>query len=106
MTLFWKRAILLSPVVLLSACGGDPKTSKAASLPPPAVSVIEVQPEDVPIYSEYAAQTYARDLVEVRGRVDGYIEKRLFQAGSDVPAGHDLFILDLLPSQSTLPTAT
>jgi membrane fusion protein (multidrug efflux system) len=74
-------------------------------MPPPAVSVIEVQAEDVPIYSEYAAQTYARDLVEVRGRVDGYVEKRLFQAGSDVVAGQDLYILDLRPYQADVAKA-
>jgi membrane fusion protein (multidrug efflux system) len=34
---------------------------------PPSVSVLEVSAEDVPIYSDYAAQTFARDMVEVRG---------------------------------------
>ena len=53
--------------------------------------------EDTAIYNEYAAQTFARDMVEVRGRVDGYIEKRLFQTGTDVVAGQPLFILDLRP---------
>ncbi len=105
MHFFWKQAVVLGVVVLLSACGSDPKTTKAASLPPPVVSVIEVQAEDVPIYSEYAAQTYARDQVEVRGRVDGYIEKRLFQAGSDVAAGQALFVLDLRPYQADVAKA-
>ena len=50
-----------------------------------------------PIYHDYAAQTYARDLVEIRGRVDGYIEKRLFEVGSDVKAGDPLYTLDLRP---------
>ena len=67
------------------------------ALPPPPVSVVEVQPQDVPIYSEYAAQTFARDMVEVRGRVDGFIEKRLFQVGSDVRQGQVLYSLDLRP---------
>jgi membrane fusion protein (multidrug efflux system) len=67
--------------------------------------VIEVQSEDVPIYNEYAAQTYARDMVEVRGRVDGYIEKRLFQAGSDVAPGQVLFVLDLRPYQADVAKA-
>ncbi len=62
-----------------------------------AVSIVEVQPQDVPLYSEYAAQTYARDMVEVRGRVDGFIEKRLFQSGADVKAGQLLYTLDLRP---------
>jgi len=64
---------------------------------PPPVSVLEVQAQDVPIYSEYAAQTFARDMVEVRGRVDGYIEKRLFQVGADVRAGQTLYELDRRP---------
>ena len=50
-----------------------PATNTAApSLPPPSVSVIEVTSEDLPIYSECAAQTFARDMVEVRGRVAAY----------------------------------
>src|SRR5690349_24093233 len=65
--------------------------------PPAEVSVVEVQPRNVPIYGEYAAQTFARDMVEVRGRVDGFIEKRLFEVGSDVHAGLTLYVFDLRP---------
>jgi membrane fusion protein (multidrug efflux system) len=36
-------------------------------------------------------------MVEVRGRVDGYIEKRMFLAGSDVQVGQPLFTLDTRP---------
>jgi membrane fusion protein (multidrug efflux system) len=67
--------------------------------------VITVSPEDAPIYKEYAAQTFARDMVEVRGRVDGYIEKRLFQVGSDVKAGQPLYVLDLRPYQAEVQKA-
>ncbi len=69
------------------------------------VSVMETHRETVPIYSEFAAQTYARDMVEVRGRVDGYIEKRLFQIGSDVKAGQPLYVLDLRPYQADVQKA-
>ena len=48
---------------------------KPMSMPPPLVSVLTVKAENAPIYTEFAAQTYARDLVEVRGRVDGYIDE-------------------------------
>ena len=34
--------------------------------------------------SEYPAQTYARNTVDVRGRVDGYIDKWLFRPGQEV----------------------
>jgi len=99
--------IFAGSVVALSllalACGDA--GNAAPSLPPPSVSVLEVSAEDVPIYSEYAAQTFARDMVEVRGRVDGYIEKRLFQVGSTVKAGEPLYILDLRPYQAEVAKA-
>src|SRR5215471_7034404 len=84
-----------------TGCSTRASASNAASAPPaPEVSVVKVCNEDVPIYSEYAAQTFARDMVEVRGRVDGYIEKRLFETGSDVQAGQVLYILDLRPYEA------
>jgi membrane fusion protein (multidrug efflux system) len=100
-----KAAAVGLPLLLLAGCSSDAKTSKGSSPPPPVVAVIDVQAEDVPIYNEYAAQTYARDMVEVRGRVDGYIEKRLFQVGSDVSAGQALYELDLRPYQAELAKA-
>lgn len=72
----------------------------AGAPPPTPVSVVEVQPHDIPIYHDYPAQTFARDMVEVRGRVDGYIEKRLFQVGADVKAGQVLYTLDARPYQA------
>jgi membrane fusion protein (multidrug efflux system) len=61
---------------------------------------VTVKAQDVPLYSEYAAETFARDMVEVRGRVNGYVEKRSFQIGSDVTAGQELYVLDLRPYQA------
>src|SRR5580698_7480707 len=92
---------------LLVGCQSSaPKTASAAGGAPPAsVSVIEVKAEDVPIYSEYAAQTFARDMVEVRGRVNGYIEKRSFAIGSDVNAGQELYVLDLRPYEAEVARA-
>jgi len=87
-------------------CGSGPKTTTAAgAAAPPAIAVVQVEPQDVPTYSEYSAQTFARDMVEVRGRVDGYIEKRLFQVGADVRGGQELYILDQRPYQAELAKA-
>jgi membrane fusion protein (multidrug efflux system) len=91
----------LSAVVLLCAgvlagCKSQAQ-SKTQAPPPPTVEVAEVSQQDTPIYSEYPAQTYARSLVEVRGRVDGYIEKWLFRPGQQVKAGQPLYVLDLRP---------
>ena len=88
---------LLLATIALSGCQSSSKAQNRMTLPPALVSVVEVHAQDVPLYGEYAAQTYARDMVEVRGRVDGYIEKRLFQVGSDVHPGQTLYILDQRP---------
>lgn len=94
-------AIFIAASLVLTGCTARAGVSHAASLPPaPEVSVVTAAAENVPIYAEYAAQTFARDMVEVRGRVDGYIEKRLFETGSDVRAGQPLYVLDLRPYEA------
>ncbi len=89
--------LLVTLVLILVGCQTKASGPPAGAMPPSAVSFVTVVPENVPIYHDYAAQSFARDLVEVRGRVDGYVEKRLFQVGSDVVAGQPLYILDLRP---------
>ena len=93
--------IIMAASLAVSGCSTRASASNAPAAPPaPEVSVITVAGEDTPIYAEYAAQTFARDMVEVRGRVDGYIEKRLFETGSDVKTGQPLYILDLRPYEA------
>jgi membrane fusion protein (multidrug efflux system) len=67
--------------------------------------VMEVASADVPIFSEFAAQTYARDMVEVRGHVEGYIEKWNFRPGAEVTAGQTLYVLDLRPYDAAVQQA-
>ena len=72
----------------------------AAQAPPPTVEVTEAKAGDADIYVEYPGQTYARDMVDVRGRVEGYIEKMALPPGQEVTAGQALYILDLRPFQA------
>lgn len=91
-------------VLSLAGCGKSNNVVNAAP-PPPSVSVVEVKPQTVPIFAEFAAQTFARDAVEIRGQVDGYIRKRLFQTGADVKAGDVLYVLDLRPYEADVAKA-
>lgn len=65
--------------------------------PAPTVEITQVSLSDADIYADYPAQTFARNMVEVRARVDGYIDKWLFSPGQEVEAGTALYILDLRP---------
>jgi membrane fusion protein (multidrug efflux system) len=89
-------------VLLITAVSGCTGKVSGADVPPPApqVSVVVTSVQNTPVFSEYVGQTFARDMVEVRGRVDGYIEKRLFETGADVLAGQPLYVLDLRPYEA------
>jgi RND family efflux transporter MFP subunit len=82
--------------LFFAGCSGE--SGKAPKVPPPVrVVVTTVTPETVPIYGEYVARTEARQAVEVRARVGGYLEKVLFKEGSRVRAGQLLMVIDPRP---------
>ena len=101
---FAATALLLA-TVLLQGCTASGQRSGPAGAPPPLVTVMEVQARDVPIFSDFAAQTYARNTVEVRSRVSGYVDRWLFQPGAEVAAGQVLYVLDLRPFQASVEQA-
>lgn len=80
--------------------------SPPAQPPPPPVEILQVSASDVPIFTEFSAQTYARNIVEVRGRVNGYIERWLFRPGAQVKEGEVLYVLDLRPYQAAVQQAS
>ena len=63
-------------------------------MPPPEVSVIMVQASSQPIELEYAGQTAGSRETEVRARVAGILQRRLFTEGATVKAGQPLFQID------------
>jgi len=103
-----KRMLLLlllaAAVLVLAGCTTTSAESKAQP-PAPTVEVTEATAGAADIYIEYPAQTYARNMVDVRGRVEGYIEKWLFRPGQQVQAGQPLYVLDLRPLQAQVQQA-
>ena len=60
----------------------------------PVVAVERVQTDNVNIYGDYVGRINAHQFVEVRARVEGYLEKMLFDEGTYVEKGQTLFIID------------
>jgi membrane fusion protein, multidrug efflux system len=98
MSVALRRSFHYLPVVLILAVAACGKSQQQAGgfhgFPPAAVSVHAVQPQTFPVSFEYVGQTQGSKDVEVRARVTGIIEKRLYQEGSFVKAGQVLFIID------------
>ena len=93
-------AAIAVSAVLLAACGkgGDAKAGAAGAAPPPMpVTVIQVATKAVPITLEAVGQAEGSREVEIRARVSGILEKRLYEEGATVTAGQDLFLIDPAP---------
>ena len=60
----------------------------------PVVAVEPARQDDVEIYGEYVGRVRAQQFVEVRARVEGYLEKMLFEEGTYVKKGQVLFVIN------------
>ena len=60
----------------------------------PVVAVETVTTQDVNLYGEYPGTIRAQQFVEVRARVEGYLEQMLFEEGTYVNKNQVLFIID------------
>ncbi|MCH5240563.1 MAG: efflux RND transporter periplasmic adaptor subunit [Muribaculaceae bacterium] len=71
----------------------------------PVVEVETVETDNVNIYGEYVGRVNAHQFVEVRARVEGYLEKMLFDEGTYVEKGQTLFIIDPLLYKANVESA-
>lgn len=84
-------------IAVLSACGEKPAASPAAAggmPPPPEVEVVVVGSGSATLTQDLPGRLQAYRTGQVRARVEGVIERRLFKEGSDVKAGESLFKID------------
>lgn len=89
----------------LVACSGDSAPPAQAAMPPMPVTVLEMQPQNLPTAVELMAQTEGAKETEVRARVSGILVKRLYQEGAPVKAGQPLFQIDRAPYENALAEA-
>lgn len=95
--------LLCSALLLaLAACKGQ---QQAPQMPPPEVGVIVAKAETVPLQRELAGRLAPYRSSDVRARVSGVLQKRVYQEGSDVKEGQLLFQIDPAPLQAALSAA-
>lgn len=101
--LLYSLALLAALVAGCSKSGGEaPNTAPAAPLP---VTIITMQPTQVPITLEVMAQTEGAKETEVRAQVGGILVKQLYHEGAPVKAGQPLFQIDRKPYDIALAQA-
>jgi membrane fusion protein (multidrug efflux system) len=91
-------AVIAVALTGVGGCRGHAQEPSAEQTPPPpTVAVYTVTAQDLPINQEYVGYTAGSRAVEIRARVSGILEQRLYREGTKVAAGAPLFLIDPKP---------
>jgi membrane fusion protein, multidrug efflux system len=93
---------LIALTGILAGCG---EGQQQAAAPPPKVTVAKPALRTIVDQDEYVGRFVAVDVVEVRARVSGYLDKVHFTDGQIVKQGDLLFTIDKRPFKNTLDQA-
>lgn len=104
----WREILLKQMTIVALAAASLAAACAKKEAPPPAppkVSVAPVIQRDVPVFVEAIGQTRGSTEIEVRARVEGYLESVDFKEGSYVKKGQLLYTIDPRPLQASVAQA-
>ncbi|WP_428566931.1 MAG: efflux RND transporter periplasmic adaptor subunit [Solidesulfovibrio sp. DCME] len=90
---------------LLLAAGCDRKPQGGPAMRTPEVAFVTIAPQKVLLSTELSGRTSAFRVAEIRPRVNGLIQRRLFTEGADVKEGQVLYQIDPAPFEAELANA-
>lgn len=93
---------LASIVIAAPGCGKSAQQGAAQTMPPPEVGVVTAHATSVPLVQDLVGRLSAVRSADVRARVAGVLQKRVYVEGSDVKEGQVMFKIDPAPLQATL----
>ena len=98
--------VLLAAMIALAALSGCSKKEEAAEVRPAVdVTVVKAVPRDTSVAYEFVGQSESSHQVQIRARVNGFLERRVYTEGSLVKAGQVMFQQDPKPFQAALDAA-
>lgn len=97
--------LLPAPLLLLLALALGTAQAQPGPQGPPAVGVVTAERRPVTESTEFTGRIEAVNRVEVRARVTGFLQERLFQEGQEVKAGDVLFRIERAPFEAQLEQA-
>jgi len=95
----------LAAAAFAAASAGCAKEAEHKPPPPPEVYVAQVVQKDVPVYLDLVGQAEGYKDVEIRARVEGWLETMNFREGSFVREGDLLYQIDRKPLEAMLAQA-
>ncbi|MGH8297269.1 MAG: efflux RND transporter periplasmic adaptor subunit, partial [Steroidobacteraceae bacterium] len=98
-------ALLAAAAAALAGCGSSASTAQTTPPAPPPVTVIAVEPQQIPLTRTFTGRLSAYREANVLARVSGVLLKRLYKEGDEVKADQPLFEIDPAPYRATLDAA-
>ncbi len=99
-SIIFLAAFTLFAAFYLWGCKKEKKQSPAP--PPPTVTVEKVTLKTVPVHLNYVATTESIKTVDIRARVEGFLEERRFVEGADVNKDDVIFVIEKAPYEAEL----
>ena len=99
------RVARLCVAVLCGMAVGCQQKNEFVPPPPPEVTVANPVEQVVEEVNEFTGVTTPVDRVEIRARVEGFLDSIEFTEGDEVQAGQPLFVIDPRPFQADLDAA-
>jgi len=91
--------LIFAAALTMTGCGQAPQQQQ---MPPPEVGVVTVKGQTVPLTRDLVGRLSATRTADVRARVAGVLQKRVYTEGTDVTEGQLLFQIDPAPLKATL----
>jgi membrane fusion protein, multidrug efflux system len=95
-----RRAMLAAGVVAIVSSAACGEKAAPPPPPPPEVYITAVAQKDVPVYLELVGQAEGYQDVDIRARVEGFLETVNFQEGTFVKQGDLLYTIDRKPLEA------
>ena len=98
---------ILAASVIIASCGKNDKSAQAGGAPQvKEYKTLTLQPESATLNSDYPASIQGQQNIEIRPRVEGYIDKIFVDEGAVVKAGQPLFKISAPEYEQQVRTAS
>ena len=98
---------ILAASIVIASCGKNDKSAQAGGAPQiKEYKTVTLQPESATLNSDFPASIQGQQNIEIRPRVEGYIDKIFVDEGAVVKAGQPLFKISAPEYEQQVRTAT
>ena len=98
---------ILAASLIIASCGKNDKSAQAGGAPQiKEYKTVTLQPESATLNSDFPASIQGQQNIEIRPRVEGYIDKIFVDEGAVVKAGQPLFKISAPEYEQQVRTAT